>query len=89
MKNFKSYTPEDKGDKPLTAEELTQRIARAYNGKSDGEMLKNVLAEAERGKRAGTLSNAEIDAFYAQFSPMLDNSQRKKLKYIVERLKKI
>ena len=72
-----------------SAEELTQSIASAYHGKSSAEMLKNVLTEAEKSKRAGTLSNEEIDNFYQSFAPMLDPIQRKKLRAIVEKLKEI
>ena len=48
-----------------------------------------VLSEAEKSKRAGTLSNEEIDGFYEQFSPLLDNAKRRQLKSVVERLKRI
>lgn len=92
MKSFKTYaktqTPED-GQKPQSAEELTQRIAAAYHGKSNADMLRSILAEAERSKRAGTLSNAELENFYQTFSPMLDSGQRKKLRAIVDKLKEI
>ena len=50
-----------------SAAELTRKIAAAYNGKNSNEMLRNILSEAERSKRAGTLSNAEIDAFTNNF----------------------
>ncbi len=98
MKSFKDYsTPAptkdpantQKNNDGATAEELTQQIARAYHGKSNGEMLRNILAEAERGKRAGTLSNDEIENFYRSFAPMLDGFQRKKLRAIVDKLKAI
>ena len=69
--------------------ELTKRMAAAYNGKSNAEMLRNILAEAEKSKRAGTLSNEEIENFYQTFSPMLDGIQRKKLRSIVDKLKAI
>ncbi len=72
-----------------SAEELAQRLARAYNGKSNMAMMKNILDEAERSKRAGTLSNDEIEAFYQSFAPMLSPPQRKQLRAIVERLKTI
>jgi hypothetical protein len=52
-------------------------------------MWKRILAEAEKGKREGTLSNQEIENFYATFSPMLDNAKRKQLRAVVDRLKKI
>ena len=45
--------------------------------------------EAENSKRAGTLSNEEIEVFYKNFSPMLNPIQRKKLRSIVDDLKKI
>ena len=64
-------------------------MAAAYNGKSIAEMLRNILAEAEKSKRAGTLSNEEIENFYQTFSPMLDGIQRKKLRSIVDKLKAI
>ena len=94
MKSFKEYSQNEKvGATSQTdgssAEELTRKIAAAYHGKSNADMMRNILQEAEKSKRAGTLSNAEIENFYQTFSPMLDNAQRKKLRVIVERLKKI
>ena len=96
MKNFKEYAkqaPENngKGDasQAASAEELTRKIASAYNGKSNADMLRSILSEAEKSKRAGTLSNAEIENFYRSFAPMLDNSQRKRLRAVVNKLKEI
>ena len=94
MKSFKDYQSNnppssnvEQDDEQMTAEQLTKKIAQAYNGKSSGNMFGKILEEAERSKRAGTLSNAEIDEFYRQFSPMLSVVQRKTLKRIVEKLK--
>ena len=70
-------------------EDLTKQIANAYHGRSNADMLKNILMQAEASKRAGTLSNAEIESFYQSFAPMLNGLQKKKLREIVERLKKI
>lgn len=94
MKSFKDYqspdsTKADAENARVTAEDLTKKIAKAYHGKSNAEMLKNILAEAEKGKRAGTLSNEEIENFYRTFSPMLDGIQRRKLRAIVDKLKAI
>ena len=72
-----------------SAEMLTRKIAQAYNGKSNMAMLQSILNEAERSKRAGTLSNEEIENFYQSFAPMLDGIQRKRLRAVVERLKSI
>lgn len=90
MKSFKDYANEKPSQKEAaTAEELTRKIASAYNGKSNAELLKSILAEAEKSKRAGTLSNEEIENFYNTFSPMLDNAQRRRLRAVVEKLKQI
>ncbi|MBQ8309015.1 MAG: hypothetical protein IJX96_04195 [Clostridia bacterium] len=91
MKSFKDYASESPKttEEAATAEELTKKIASAYNGKSNADMLRNILAEAEKSKRAGTLSNEEIENFYQTFSPMLDGIQRKKLRVIVDKLKEI
>ena len=98
MKSFSKYTQEEKTPKqePMksyTQEDevarLTKQIAEAYDGKPSGEVLRSILAQAEAGKRAGTLTNADIDAFYAQFSPMLEEGQNRMLQSVVERLKRI
>lgn len=90
MRSFKNYAPTNEPkNESATAEELTKKIASAYNGKSNAEMLRNILAEAEKSKRAGTLSNEEIEAFYQNFAPMLDGTQRKRLRAVVDRLKDI
>ena len=73
----------------VTAETLKRRIAAAYRGKNDKAVLADIVSSAEKGKRAGTLTNAEIDAFYRRFAPMLNFVQRKKLEQIVTQLKNI
>lgn len=96
MKNFREYakqTPEkEQGNEtkqPASAEELTKKIASAYHGKSNADMLRSILTEAEKSKRAGTLSNEEIENFYRSFAPMLDSAQKKRLRAVVEKLKQI
>lgn len=105
MKSFKDYARQTdanstaqqsqqapEGDNSATtanAEDLAKQIARAYNGKSNASMLKNILLQAEKSKRAGTLSNEEIERFYQSFAPMLDGVQRRKLRSIVDKLKEI
>lgn len=76
-------------EEKVTAERLTQQIAAAYRGKSGKNVLADILASAEQGKKEGTLTNEEIDEFYRRFAPSLNFVQKKKLKEIVDRLKKI
>lgn len=98
MKSFKEYTKQaadvassqtGTGEETLNAEELTRKIAASYNGRSNADMLRGILAEAEKSKRAGTLSNEEIEAFYQSFAPMLNALQKRQLRAVVDRLKEI
>ena len=92
MKSFKDYEGKpqtDESENTATAEELTKRIASAYDGKSNADIFRTILAEAEKSKRAGTLSNEELESFYLTFSPMLDAQKRKKLRVVIDKLKEI
>ena len=101
MKSFKDYTKqaadvagtagtqEENGEQVATAQELAEKLASAYNGRSNADMLRGILAEAEKSKRAGTLSNEEIESFYQSFAPMLNGFQKRQLRAVVERLKEI
>ncbi len=69
--------------------ETVSRISKKFDGKSTDELLRAIYKEAETRKRAGTLTNAEIDGFVAMLSPALDVKKRKYLIKIAEDLKKI
>ena len=88
MRSFKSYQS-DGESKGATAEELTKKLASAWNGKPSGEMLAQIVREAEKSKRQGTLTNEEIDEFFKQFAPLLGSSERKMLQAVVDKLKRI
>ena len=88
MRSFKKEQ-ENQTQEQTTAEDLMKQMANAYDGRSSADIWKNILAQAEKGKREGTLSNEEIDRFYQTFSPMLNGGQRKKLQAVIEKLKKI
>lgn len=68
-------------------EKEAKKIASSYNGRGEGEMMRDIFARAAEGKKNGTLTNEQIDAFYKQFAPMLDGAKRKKLQKLVEQLK--
>ena len=69
--------------------DMMTMIAKAFNGKSEAQIWQAILAQAEEGKRNGTLTNADIDNFYNTVAPMLDGFKRKKLKEVIARLKSI
>ncbi len=93
MQDFNSYEGNDKQENGKRENEeiqdMTMKMARAFQGKGEADILRAIYAEAERGRRAGTLTDKELDNFYAAVAPMLDGFKRKKLKQIVEKLKKM
>lgn len=99
MNDFKNYTPptpdDDKSKIPPnindvnSAVEFAKIVSKSMNGKSEGQLLKTILAEAECGKREGRLTNADLDNFYTALAPMLDGYKRKKLKDVIIKLKNI
>ena len=98
MKSFKNYTPEQttqNSDRNYSEqsspnmENFAKQMLGQYEGKSGVEMFRTLLKQAEASKRAGTLTNEQIDEFYAQFSPMLNTMQRKKLEEVIQDLKEL
>ncbi len=90
MKDFAGYTGGE-GDSGSTDDLLreAQAVAAQFDGKNEGELIRSIYQRAAQGKRAGTLTNAQIDAFCAQFAPMLDAGKRKKLMKLAAELKKM
>ena len=97
MKDFKSFSDgrDGKGNSPDGGFEndkgvnMIKKVAAGMQGKSSGDIMRAVIEEAERGKRAGTLTNADLDSFYNLMAPTLDGFKRQKLKSIIARLKRI
>ena len=81
------------GEERLTAEQKRQMerlkgVARQYQGKSEGELMRELKKAAAEGKSSGTLSDQKIDRFARQVAPMLNEAQKKKLARIIGELKK-
>ncbi len=95
MKDFKSFSSDGNNGKKQNdfdsdkGVKLVKSVAESMKGKSQSDIMRAVIEEAERGKRAGTLTNADLDNFYNLMAPTLDGFRRQKLKSIVARLKRI
>ena len=61
----------------------------AFEGKGEADILRAIYKEAERGRKAGTLTDSDLDNFYAALYPMLDSAKRKKLEQVINKLKKM
>lgn len=70
-----------------SAFEMLKNISAKYEGASRSELLSAIFAEAARARKAGTLSDSEIEKFVASVSPMLSKSQKEQLEEVVERIK--
>lgn len=98
MKDFKSYSQQNtpsnsqSGEMPdeidgIKMDEMIKLISKTAQNKSPTQLFASIIAEAERGKREGRLTNADLDNFFLAVSPLVDGMKRKRLKDIVERLK--
>lgn len=68
--------------------ETVKRIAEKYEGASESDLLAAILSEAVKARAEGKLSDAEIDSFAEQISPMLTDVQRKRLAAVIGKIKK-
>ena len=87
MDDFANFSPKKKSDQEWLDE--ANAVAQSAKGKNEAELLKEIYARAVEGKRNGTLTNEQIDTFYAQFSAVLDPVRRKRLKKLVDELKRM
>lgn len=90
MKDFNSFSQDDEvGDIPEDVTEMAKKLTSAFEGKGEGDILRAIYAEAERGRKNGSLSDADLDNFYNALAPMLDGFKRKKLAAVIAKLKKM
>ena len=58
-----------------------------YENKSESELMSDLERMIKEGRENGTFTEDMLDAFTRNVSPMLDDSQRKKLEGIVRTIK--
>ncbi len=90
MKDFNSFSGEEKKQSASDdAVDMAKMMAKAFGGKGEADILRAIYKEAERGRKAGTLTDSDLDNFYAALYPMLDSAKRKKLEQVINKLKKM
>lgn len=89
--NFNDFKGSKKGGAELSgdARKMVSDFLMQYNGKSEAELMDTIMKTATEYRRAGRLSDADIDGFYQMLSPMLDKKKREKLDEVVRALKNI
>ena len=58
----------------------------AYRGQSHDELMQTLLELTAEQKRTGEMSEGKMEEIYAMLSPMLSESQRARMREIIERL---
>ena len=89
MRDFKDFKGDGKGKESVGGTDFVYKMAEKFNGRSPAELYGAVIEEAKKRKKAGTLSNQEIDSFYSALAPILDDEKKKMLQKVIEKLKKI
>lgn len=64
-----------------------QEAIQKYGDKSETELLSELEVMVEKGRNDGTFSEDMLNAFVNNVMPMMDESQRDKLKKIAEMIK--
>ena len=86
MRDFNNYSnqkPNIDGD----TMNVIKNFAGKYEGASEDRLISEIIKEAEKGRKNGTLTDADIDRFKNTLSPMLNAEQRSKLNKIIQKLK--
>ncbi len=84
MKDFNDYTSKSNN----STMDMLSGFAKKYEGASQSDLVKAIIEEAEKGRRNGTLTNADIERFSKMLAPMLNSEQKKQLDMIVKKLMK-
>ncbi len=88
MDDFNSYA-KNSGDMPQNLIDMVSGLAKKFDGKNQNDLLSAIYQEAKKGKKQGTLTNADIDNFAKTISPFLDDKKRAMLNRVIKELKKI
>ncbi len=62
-------------------------LSKKFDGKSEEELITAIEEEADRRKKAGTLTDESIERFCNSISPFLSAEKREKLKKVCNRIK--
>ena len=86
MRDFNNYSTGSKSQKDTM--DAIKNFAGKYEGASENELILEIMKEAEKGRRNGTLTDSDIDRFKNMLEPMLNSAQRQKLYKVIEKIKK-
>ncbi len=97
MKDFNSYLNQgNRGERPqegvgeqyggIDIATVLNALAGKYEGAKEDEIISAIVSEVDKGRKNGTLTDADLISFRDTVAPMLDEKQRKRLNKIVKYL---
>ena len=89
MKDFDDYKKTRSGSCNGNSDIFSafSEFAAKYEGKNSDELIAAIIAEADRSRKNGTLTDADIDKFVSSIEPMLNFRQKKILNSVVAKIK--
>lgn len=90
MQSFKDYSKNGSGINGNVNGDvmsILKDLASKYEGADQNTVISAILKEAEKGRKNGTLTNADLDNFYNAVSPMLNGRQRETLSAVISKIK--
>ncbi len=87
--NFSDYSKAKRAVNDLSPEskKVLDDFLKNYNGKSESDLIDEIIKTAVKSKKEGKLTDSDIDNFYKMLYPMLSGEQVKKLDEVVKMLK--
>ena len=87
--DFKTYkaTSSKKTTQNTVDKEDVRKTAEQYAGKSEDELLSDIVKMANANKASGELSDEKLIDFEKRVAPMLNNEQRARLHNVIKMLK--
>lgn len=64
-----------------------EQMAQQFAGKSEEELMSELVQRVSAQKKTGTLTDDQFDRFMKQASPMLNREQAAKMRAIIDKLK--
>lgn len=68
-------------------EAILKGFLKNYEGKSQSDLINEIIKVAEENRKKGKLSDADLDNFYLMLKPMVTKQQLSELEKIILRLK--
>ena len=89
--DFKSFNKNRRDTSAQTNETNNEDIrkkAESYVGKSDAELIGEIMKTARQGKADGSIDNDQLQRFAESVAPMLNQEQKERLNTVLEMIKR-